>query len=96
MTRLEMIEIRTTEKNNAALEAYLASWQTEVYADEKAPLVKIYRHAALDTDFSIHLRYDAQTNENDFSVLSERLSAALKEFGLVNHTVWIERRLKEK
>jgi len=90
MTRLEIIEIRTTGKNHDALEAYLASWQAEVMAVENAPLVKIYRHAVLDTDFSIHLLYDVESREFDVRVLSERLASALKEFGLVNHTVWEE------
>jgi len=88
MTRLEMIEIRTTGKNHEDLEAYLASWQAEVLVAQNALQVNIYRHATLDSDFSIHLIYDAETEQSAVQVLSERLAFDLKEFGLVNHTVW--------
>ena len=94
MTRLEMIEIRTTGKNQEALEAYLASWQAEVLTIENAPLINIYKHAALETDFSIHLLYDDKTKESDVRILSHRLTADLKAFGLVNRTMWQEYRLR--
>ncbi len=91
MTHLEIIEIRTTGKNHTALEMYLASWQAGVMSDKRAPQVKIYRHAVLDSDFSIHLRYDAEAGEFGVRVLGDRLVSALKEFGLVNQTRWVEK-----
>ena len=92
MTRLEIIEIRTTGKNHGALESYLVNWQAEAQTIVSAPLIKIYKHAALETDFSIHLLYDDETKESDVRILSDRLTADLKAFGLVNHTVWREYR----
>ncbi len=96
MTHLEIIEIRTTGKNHDALEAYLANWQAEVLTVENAPQVNIYRHTALDSDFSIHLLYDAETEQAAVQALSERLASDLKEFGLVNQTVWVEHRYTKK
>jgi len=95
MTHLEIIEIRTTEKNHAALETYLTRWQAGVLAGTKALRVKIYRHAALESDFSIHLLYDNSTGEFDARVLSERLVCVLKDFGLVNQTRWVEKSVLE-
>jgi len=44
----------------------------------------------IDTDFSIHLCHDSKKVEDGGSRLGMRLVAALKEFGLVNHSVWLE------
>ena len=90
MTRLEIIELRTVLKNNA-LEAYLAQWLAEAAAGEKKHKIRIYRHAELENDYSIHFQYDPRTADNELAVLAQRLASVLKEFGLVNHTIWIER-----
>jgi hypothetical protein len=44
----------------------------------------------IDTDFSIHLFHDSKKVEKSGSPLGLRLASALKEFGLVNHSIWIE------
>ncbi|APF18936.1 hypothetical protein [Caldithrix abyssi] len=91
MTRLEIIEIRTTGNNRDDLERFLKNWQAEVKAKVKTASVKIYQQAGLETDYSVHLRYDPDTTETEYRVLGERLVSDLKEFGLVNHTVWMEK-----
>ncbi len=52
--------------------------------------IKIYRHAAFDTDISLHLLHDSRQSDGQPSSLGQRLATALKEFGLVSHNVWIE------
>ena len=94
MTCLEIIELRTTETDQNALQAYLATWQNEVNAAGKRAVVNVYKRTDLDTDFSIHVRYDAATTETDVRILGEQLSLELRMFGLVNHTVWLEHQLK--
>ena len=44
----------------------------------------------IDTDFSIHLFHDSKKMERSGSSLGLCLASALKEFGLVNHSIWIE------
>ncbi len=96
MTRLDIIELRTVQKNREAAEAFLTRWQTQVLAERKALLVKIYRQAELETDFSIHVQYDSKTQDADVRILGGRLASDLKDFGLVNHTVWVERETEKK
>ena len=52
--------------------------------------VKTYRHAALETHLSVHLHWESERPEQNGSSLGLRLVQALKEFGLTDHSVWIE------
>jgi hypothetical protein len=52
--------------------------------------MKAYRHAALDTDWSVHLHWESERPEQNGSALGMRLARAMKEYGLVDHSVWIE------
>lgn len=95
MKHLEIIELRTTGKNGDALRTFLASWQKEVSADKNAPQIIIYKRAVAEMDISIHLQYDTPAKAKEVRFLSERLAVILKNFGLVNHTVWVEQRFNE-
>jgi hypothetical protein len=57
-------------------------------------LVKIeyYRHAFLDTDLSVHLEWDSEKPEKHGSTLGLHLARALKDFGLIDHSIWIEKK----
>ena len=50
----------------------------------------MYRHALWETDWSLHLHWESQKPENNGSALGLRLSQALEEFGLVDHSIWLE------
>ena len=95
MRRLEIIQVRTAQKNQLLLEQYLAGWLAQVSGGTQAQNITIYRHVSVETDFSIHLRHDSETEQADLA-LGERLASALREFGLVNHAVWIEHNPKMK
>lgn len=51
---------------------------------------RTYRHAALERDWSLHLQWESERPDQNGSPLGLRLSQALKEFGLVDHSIWIE------
>ncbi len=53
-------------------------------------IIMAYSRALIDMDYSIHIFHDSNKVENLGSPLGARLVKALKEFGLVNHTVWVE------
>ena len=53
--------------------------------------LKLYTRMMIDTDVSIHLFHDSNKVKNRGSPLGIRLVSALKSFGLVNHTIWIEK-----
>jgi len=52
----------------------------------------IYRNAWINTDISVHLHWKSTRTEQQGSTVGLRLARALKEFGLVNHSAWVEER----
>ena len=93
MKWIEIIELRVVENNRELLESHLQQLIHQVDKEANAPVIKTYHRVMLETDVSIHLVHDSEDVENSggpLSSLGVRLASALKEFGLVNHSVWIE------
>lgn len=88
---LEIIEIRVVGKNQKLLEKHLQELVNDVNQNANIKTVKVYRHAVLETDFSIHLFHDSQKSDTNCSSICEQLVSSLKDFGMVDHTVWIEK-----
>lgn len=51
---------------------------------------RLYRHASWETDWTMHLHWETEQPEKNGSALGLHLSQALKEFGLIDHSIWIE------
>ena len=62
----------------------------ELDKETKKQAIKAYSRVMIDTDFRIHLFHDSKNVENSGSQLGLCIASALKEFGLVNHSIWIE------
>ena len=90
MAWLEIIEIRAMGGNRELLKAQLQDLIKDLKKDAILKSVKIYKHVMLETDFSIHLFHDYEKPEIGCSEICSRLVSSLKDFGFVNHTVWIE------
>ena len=90
MKWLETIELRSVDGNRKFLEPQLQKLISEVDKEIKKQAIKIYSRVMIDTDFSIHLFHDSKKVESGGSRLGLRLGSALKDFGLVNHSIWIE------
>ena len=90
MNWLEVIELRTAECNRELLEAQLQKLIQEVVRETGDRRIKVYRQVTLNTDFSIHLYHVSKNVESSGSPLGLGLASSLKEFGLVNHSVWID------
>ena len=52
--------------------------------------MRVYRHSIVETDLSIHIYWQAEAGSQDKSSLGLRFSYALKDMGLLNHSVWLE------
>jgi hypothetical protein len=91
MKWLEIIELRTVNRNQDLLKSQLRNLINKTEQEAKKQTIKVYSRVMVDTDFSIHLFHDLKKVENSGSPLGLRLASALKEFGLVNHSVWVER-----
>ena len=94
MKWLEIIEFRSVGGNRELLESHLQELIQQVGKETQMQTIKTYRRVMLDTDLSIHLFHDSKNMEQGGSPLGLRLASSLKEFGLVNHSVWTEMSVK--
>jgi hypothetical protein len=82
MNTLEIIHLRSSGE---PLEALADRIRESIWAEGHGSRVAtLYRHHGLDTDVAVHIRGDGPTT------LAAHLALALKEYGLVEHTVWEE------
>ena len=91
MKWLEIIKLRSAGIEDSLVEEFLRSLTTSGEDTERLE-IKTYRHAALENDLSVHLHWDSEKPEQDGSALGLRLAQAFKEFGLIDHSIWVEER----
>jgi len=53
--------------------------------------VRVYTHASVSNDLMITLAWDQNYSQSLGSELAHNLTRELKQHGLVDHSVWIER-----
>ena len=90
MAWLEIIEIRAMGSNREILKSQLQDLINDLSKEVKLGSVKIFKQVLLETDFSIHLFHDSEKPATGCSTICSQLVSSLKDFGFVNHTVWIE------
>ena len=90
MKWIEVIQLRSISCDRESLKTELQKLVNEVEKEKKKQAIKIYNRALLSTDFCIQIVYDSNNAENCGSPLGLHLVSALKDFGLVNHSIWIE------
>jgi len=78
----------------------LDALQTEIKhsissSEKPAALTKahFYTRHGNDTDIGIHLHWETEKVENQGSGLGQRLAFACKQFGRVDHSVWVEKEI---
>jgi hypothetical protein len=89
MRWLEVIKLRAAGNGEELLDE-LFRQMNNAGQDRGLVEIKTYRHAALETDLSLHLHWESERPEQTGSILGLRLAQALKEFGLIDHSIWIE------
>ena len=90
MAWLEIIEIRSMGSNQETLKPQLQDLFNDLSKEAGLKSIKIYRQVMLETDFSIHLFHESERPEIGCSAICSRLVSSFKDFGFVNHTIWIE------
>ncbi len=81
---LEIITLRTPELGS--VEAQVAGAMRSLALEAPQIRTAVYRRAPTDTDLAVHLRH--RTSLTEFSAPGERLAAAFRSFGTVNHSLW--------
>jgi len=90
MKWIEVIQLRSIAGNQKRLGSELNGLINEVGEKSKKQIITAYSRVLIDTDYNIHIFHDSNEVEKFGSPLGLRLADALKEFGLVNHSVWVE------
>jgi hypothetical protein len=88
MRRLEIIHLRSSSDSLGDL----ADLIRESIRDgrEGKEVVTLYRRRGLDTDLAVHLHTAGKSGAARPSRLALQLAAALRAYGLVEHTLWEE------
>jgi len=90
MKYLEIIELCTVGSNRAHMEVTIRELCSRLRDTNHGHTVSSYSHGFLETDYSIHVRYEKDTRDGHPSAAGQEIAEALKQLGIVNHTVWIE------
>ena len=95
MKFLEVIELRSADCHKMDLEPVLHDLVKDVSENAKEHCITVYSHMTIDTDFRIHLLHASMEAQSERSPLGLQIAAVLKEYGLVNHSIWITHLNKE-
>ncbi len=90
MESIEIIEIRLSQNLNEVLEKEIGKVINEVLKNETEYTLKLYNKFQLKSDYLIIIFHKQKLPGNKKSELGQRLKISLKEFGMINHSVWKE------
>ena len=88
MKWIEVILLRSVETNRETVESKLRRFIAMESKSGTQRKVQVYCRVPVESDFCLHLIHDSEEVEPSGSRLALRLVSALKDFGLVNHSVW--------
>ena len=57
--------------------------------------IRVYHHSIVETDLSIHIYWESEPGSQDKSPLGLMIFSALRNMGLLNHSIWIETTARE-
>lgn len=90
MRILEIIEIRSHAAGREQLRRELIQFAKEINEAGGGESVRVYARTRVQSDFSIHIESTVGKTTGEGSESGLRLILALREYGLVNRSVWIE------
>jgi len=85
---LEIVHLRSSGESLETLNDLI---KESIWADgHGTEAVTVYRRSGLGTDIAVHIRHHHQEGGNSPNALACQLTAALRDYGIVEHTVWEE------
>ena len=86
MSTLEIVHLRSSGESLETLSDLIKEsiWAEGIGTE----VVTLYRRHGLETDVAVHIRCPEGAARNGPSALAFHLAHGLREFGLVEHTVW--------
>ena len=93
MKWIEIITVRTAGTPGKEVIADILRGIDANSGREKPVMVKLFSHATVESDLSIHIQWEAARMDRRKSSIGLELAGLLGDFGLVNHSVWIEEKI---
>jgi len=90
MKWVEIITLRSPSKINTQFVDELLKEAGRSDAQKHLEEIKMYLHSVVETDLSIHIYWNSERGSQQKTPLGLKLSYALKNLGLLNHSVWVE------
>ena len=90
MKWIEVITLRSLAKVDPQLLDQLLGQVVKSKTPGHPAKIRIYHHSVVETDLSIHIHWETERELPRESPLGQQLSYALKAFGLLTHSVWVE------
>ncbi|MCB0636246.1 MAG: hypothetical protein KDC54_06495 [Lewinella sp.] len=87
---LETIELRTTGLHRETVEGVLENLFSGMDTEAELARIQVYNSPLIESDFGVHIHFQAEDAHQEGSPLGLRMVAALKDYGLVNHHIWCE------
>jgi hypothetical protein len=95
MKWVEIITLRSPENINVQFLDALLGQITNFDNPKNLIELKIYYHSVVETDLSIHIHWESEQGSQHKSPIGLRIFSALRNMGLLNHSVWIETTARE-
>lgn len=89
----EIITVRTAGTPGKDVIANILSDIGTSARGESPLMIKLFSHATVESDLSIHIQWEASRMDRRKSSIGLELAGLLGDFGLVNHSVWIEEKI---
>ena len=89
MKRLEVLHLRLVGNRPETL---IKKIRDAVVRHDPETTILLYQHAAVKTDLAVHIHIAEPSANHVDTELGVRLASALREFGMVEHTIWIEQK----
>ena len=86
---IETVGLRTAGRDKEGAIKSLKQQLRNADHSERRVKIQIYHHATLETDLTIHLLWDSNKTSQRGSKLGLMLAEGLREFGMVDHAVWV-------
>ncbi len=90
MKWIEIITLRSTGDDLAVLDIKSLVAIKDSDQTGKLEKIEVYRPCTMDTDLSVHLRWNSDRADPEGSSVALHLMELMKENGLLNHSIWVE------
>ena len=85
-----MIRIRSLGETPKSIKELFSKMPVKSWLHPTILASEVYRNSEVETDTTIILHHESERKDIGKSSAGVWLCAALKEYGLINHSVWIQ------